>query len=112
MDFSGLKKADGGQTIAEVYANKKSLQAKAVRVRGKVVKYNSEIMGKNWVHLMDGTGTAGANDLTITTADTAKVGDTVLVNGTLALDKDFGYSYKYGVMVENAKVTVEAAAKP
>jgi hypothetical protein len=111
-DFAGLKKAPGGMTVSEIFAGKKNLQSKAVSVRGKVVKYNEQIMGKNWVHLQDGTGAAGSNDLTLTTADTAKVGDTVLVKGTVALDKDFGYNYKYAVMLENAKVTVEAPAKP
>jgi hypothetical protein len=69
-------------------------------------------MNKNWLHVQDGTGAAGANDLTVTTADTAKVGDTVLVTGTLGLMRDFGYGYKYEVLLENSKVTVEAAAKP
>jgi ribosomal protein S17 len=112
IDFSGLKKAEGGVTVAEILAGKTALQGKTVRVRAKVVKYNAEIMNKNWLHLQDGTGAPGANDLTVTTADTAKVGDTVLVNGTLALDKDFGYGYKYAVLVENATLSVEKEAKP
>jgi hypothetical protein len=112
LDFAGLKKAEGGLTVAEIYAKKQSLKGKTVKVRGKVAKYNAEIMGRNWVHLQDGSGTVGSDDLTITTSDTAKVGETVLVSGTLALDKDFGYSYKYPVMLENAKVTVESPGKP
>ena len=64
-------------------------------------------MGKNWIHIQDGTGDAGANDLTVTTDVTANSGDTVLISGTLSLDKDFGYGYAYGVIVEDAEVTVE-----
>jgi len=112
MDFTGLKKPEGGMTVAEVFAAKKASSGKAVRVRGKVVKYNSQIMDRNWIHLRDGTGVPGANDLTVTTADTAKVGDTVLVNGTLVLNKDFGHGYKYEVLLENAKLTVEKGTKP
>lgn len=104
-----IKRADGGQTIQEVYAAATSLSGKAVTVRGKVVKYNAEIMGKNWLHIRDGSGSSENkdNDLTVTTEDTAKVGDTVLVNGNVVTDKDFGAGYKYGVMIGDAKLTVE-----
>lgn len=111
-DFQGISKPKGGRTVAEVYAQKSALASKQVAVRGKVVKYNQQIMGKNWMHLQDGTGAKGANDLTITTADTAQVGDIVLVTGTLALKKDFGYGYKYELLLEDARVTVEQKARP
>ncbi len=107
IDFSGIKKPKDGKTVAEIYKGKKQLTGKKIAVRGKVVKFNSQVMGKNWIHLMDGTGGQGANDLTITTKATAKVGDTVLVRGTLLTDKDFGYGYKYPVIIEDAEVTVE-----
>ena len=80
---------------------------KPVTLRAKVVKYSPQIMGKNWLHLQDGSGAAGSNDLTVTSDVTANVGDTVLVKGPLTLDKDFGYGYKYDVILEDAKVTVE-----
>lgn len=107
VELSGIRKAEGGRTVAEVYADKGKLNGKQVKVRGKVVKYNGSIMGKNWVHLRDGTGTEGSNDLLVTTASEAKVGDTVLATGTVSLNKDFGANYKYSVMLEDAKVVVE-----
>lgn len=103
--ISGVKKAD--KTVAEVYGEKASLAGKKVKVRGKVVKFSPEIMGKNWIHLQDGTGGNGSNDLTVTTKGMAKQGDTVVIEGVIATDKDFGYGYKYGVIVEDANVTVE-----
>ena len=103
LSFKGLKKAAGGETIAEIYKEKAKLSGKEIAVRGKVVKFNPNIMGKNWVHVQDGTG----QDLTVTTNAKAKVGDTVLVKGVLTTDKDFGAGYKYDVIVENGKVTVE-----
>lgn len=103
--FAGIAKAD--QTVAEIYARQSDLMGTVVNVRGKVVKYNSQIMGKNWVHVQDGTGSAGSNDLTATTADGARVGDIVLVSGTITRDKDFGGGYKYSLIIEDAKVTVE-----
>ena len=107
MDFTGLKPAKGGKTVAEIYVGSAKLVGESVTVRGKVVKYNADIMGKNWLHIQDGTGSVGDNDLLITSAGQAKLGDTVLVEGKVAINKDFGSGYKYRVMVEDAKVTVE-----
>jgi len=109
VDLSGITKATGGKTVAEVNAGKADLSGKEVILRGKVVKYNAQIMGKNWLHIQDGSGdaAAGTNDITVTTATEAKVGDTVLLTGKLSLDKDFGYGYKYALIIEDAKVTVE-----
>lgn len=64
-------------------------------------------MGKNWIHVQDGTGSDGTNDLTVTTNAVAAVGNTVLVKGNLSADKDFGFGYKYEVVIEDAAVTVE-----
>ncbi len=107
IDLTGVTKAEGGQTIAEVYAQKAELAGKQITVRGKVVKFSPEIMGKNWLHIQDGTGDAGSNDLTVTTSTSAQMGDTVLITGQLATDKDFGYGYQYDLIVEDAQVTVE-----
>lgn len=103
-----VEKASGAdaRTVAEVYAQRAALKEKAVTIRGKVVKYNEGIMGKNWVHLRDGTGAAGKdNDLTITTGDRTAVGEVVVVKGTLRVDKDFGAGYAYPVIVEDAKIS-------
>ncbi len=107
VELTGIKKAAGGKSIAEIVSGKTELKGKAVKVRGRVVKYNAGIMGKNWLHIQDGTGSAGSNDLTVTTATLVKVGDTVLVSGTVVTDRDFGGGYKYSVIIEDAKVTVE-----
>jgi hypothetical protein len=103
-----VKKAEGadGKTVAEIFAQKTSLKEAPVAVRGKVVKYNSGIMGKNWIHLRDGSGSPEKkdNDITITTLDTAAVGDVVLVRGKLHIDRDFGSGYSYPVIIEDGKV--------
>ncbi|MBI5874437.1 MAG: hypothetical protein HZB81_01070 [Deltaproteobacteria bacterium] len=62
-----ITKAKDGYTVEELYAKKKELSVKNVSVRGKVVKFNAGIMGRNWVHLQDGSGKPGTNDITITT---------------------------------------------
>jgi hypothetical protein len=109
LDLTGIKRAEGGKTILEIFAAASKLAGKPVTVRGKVVKYNAQIMGKNWLHIQDGSGSAGKNDndLTVTTSTPAKVGDTVLVTGNVTTNKDFGAGYKYTVILDDAKVTVE-----
>lgn len=107
VDLTGITAAEGGVTVGDVFSKKAELAGKPVAVRGKVVKFSAEIMGKNWIHVQDGTGEAGANDLTVTTSSTAKVGDTVTVSGVVVTDKDFGYGYAYDVIIEDAEVTVE-----
>jgi hypothetical protein len=107
IDLSGIKVAEGGQTVGDVYAKKAELNGKQVKIRGKVVKFSPSIMGKNWIHIQDGTGEAGANDLTVTTSAEANTGDTVVISGMLTVDKDFGYGYAYDVIVEEAEVTIE-----
>jgi len=98
--------AEGGVTVAKVWADRASLKGKTVTVRGRVVKVNSGILDRNWLHIQDGTGKIddGSHDLTVTTAGTAKVGDIVTVTGRLAIDKDFGAGYAYKVIVEDATI--------
>ena len=105
ISFAGIEAAD--HTVATIYAEKGSLAGKSVRVRGKVVKALSGIMGSNWLHIQDGTGGSGSNDLTVTTDQMAEVGAMVVVEGVLVVDRDFGSGYKYDVIIEKAAVTVE-----
>jgi hypothetical protein len=94
----------GGTTVEGVYANKATLVGKTVVIRGKVVKVNNAILGKNWLHLQDGTGNPGTNDLIVTTNETVNKDDVVVVRGKVTADKDFGAGYKYAVLVEDASV--------
>ncbi|MCX6271830.1 MAG: hypothetical protein NTU44_11530 [Bacteroidetes bacterium] len=95
--------AKGGITIARLFADRNKWVNKEVTVRGQVVKYNPDIMNKNWVHIQDGTNDKGSFDLTVTTQETFKVGDVATFKGIIALDKDFGAGYKYDVILEDAK---------
>lgn len=101
-----VPKAGGpnAHTVAEVMTNPADYKDKPVLIRGKVVKYNPGIMGKNWIHLRDGTGSAASNthDLLVTTTEQAKVGDVLTVKGVLHTDKDFSLGYKYKALVEEA----------
>ena len=101
----GVEKADGGYTVGEIYAKANELGGKEVLISARVVKFSPNIMGTNWLHVQDGSGTDETSDLTVTTDGHAQVGDLVLVKGPLSVDKDFGAGYKYHVIVEGATVT-------
>jgi len=94
-------------TVAQVFAQRDALAGKSVTVRGQVIKFSAQIMDRNWIHLQDGTEHQGLYDLTLTTADTVKVGDVVHVSGVVAIDRDFGAGYRYGLLIEEAKVSVQ-----
>jgi len=107
-DVSGIERVEGGRTVGEVIADRASLSGQEVAVRGKVTKINTGILGRNWLHLADGSvGPDGEQDLMVTTKDVAEVGSTVVVRGAVATDQDFGYGYRYSVLIENAAVTPE-----
>jgi hypothetical protein len=95
-----------GRTVAEIITTRAELKDKAVTVRARVVKFNPAIMGKNWLHVRDGSGSAAANtnDLLVTSSEPAQVGDILTMRGTVRTDKDFGYGYFYGVLVEDANL--------
>jgi hypothetical protein len=103
-----VTKAEGanGRTVAEIHAGGGDLSGKTVSLRGRVVKYNGGIMGRNWIHLQDGSGDAGAgtNDILVTSSDSTTVGEIILIEGTVATNKDFGSGYSYAIIVENARV--------
>lgn len=102
-----VDKATGpnARTVAEVWAQKATIKGAQVTVHGTVVKVNGGIMGRNWLHIQDGSGTAGKDDdLALTSKDMAAVGDVVTVSGAVSTDKDFGAGYSYPVIIEDAKV--------
>jgi hypothetical protein len=99
-----VEKAAGGITIAQLFANPSAYANKTVTIKGKVVKMNSGIMGKNWLHIQDGTKSGEDFDLTVTTIDNVGKDDVVTVTGKIVLNKDFGYGYSYKVLLEDAKV--------
>jgi len=101
-----VPKANGAnaRTVAEITTKAAELKDKPVLVRGKVVKYNAGIMGKNWIHLRDGSGSAAnnTNDILVTSANPTKLGEVLTVQGIVHTDKDFGAGYSYKVLIEEA----------
>ncbi len=103
-----VDKASGpdAYTVSEVHEKSAALNEKTVVVRAKVVKVSEGIMGKNWIHLQDGTGnpTLQTNKLVVTSQELPAVGDVVTVKGTVYKDKDFGSGYRYSVIMEKATI--------
>jgi hypothetical protein len=96
--------AKGGITIKQLFANKKNYAGKTVLIKGQVTKYTPEVMGKNWLHIQDGTEYEGSFDLTVSTNNESKVGDVITLEGKITLDKNLGYGYFYDVLLEDAKL--------
>ena len=98
-----MKPAEDGVTIKQLFDNMNYYKGKTVKVKGKVSKINNGIMGKNWIHIQDGTSSGEDFDLTVTTNDMVGMGQVVTFEGKIATNKDFGYGYSYKVLLEDAK---------
>ncbi len=100
-----LEKKAGEITVGEIFSKRNEFSGKEVEIRGIVVKVNREVMGKNWIHIQDGTNDGEGNfDLTVTSADLADAGDEITLKGKIILNKDFGYGYSYEVIMEDALI--------
>jgi hypothetical protein len=103
-----VEKVDGenGYTVEEIFAKAKELDGKTVRVRVQIVKYNANIMGRNWLHVQDGSGDPMENthDLVVTTKEEVQSPDIVIIEGKLTAEKDFGAGYKYAVIIEDGTI--------
>lgn len=106
-----VAKAQGalGYTIAEIHAKGASLAGKTLRVRGRVVRVTPNVMGKTFVHVRDGSGDRKTKelDLTITTQSTPGLNESVLFEGRLEADVDYGAGYRYPVILQDARVLSE-----
>jgi hypothetical protein len=102
-----IKALPDGKTIAQIYNEKSELNGETVKVKGKVVKFNKQIMKRNWIHIQDGTGDENSYDLAVTSQEDAKVGDVIVVSGKLAVDKNFGSGYFFPVIIEEAEIVKE-----
>lgn len=99
-----VPKATGpnSRTVADIVGKASELKDKPVLLRARVVKYSGGIMGKNWLHVRDGSGSEGSNDLVVTSTMAAAVGDVLTIKGVVRTDKDLGAGYVYKVLVEDA----------
>jgi len=101
-----VAKNANGYTIEELYAKKDALKDKNIKVNAQVVKVSRNIMGKDWIHLQDGSGAAGTDDIIATAVNSnVQVGDMVTADGIVKTNIDLGYGYNFSVLIEEAKFT-------
>jgi hypothetical protein len=105
-----IEKTSGEITVAQVFENRADYANKEIEIRGVVVKVNKQVMGKNWIHIQDGSNNNGNFDLTITSQDLPEINDEVTFKGTIILNKDFGAGYFYEVIMENSAMTNQQKA--
>ena len=96
-----------GITVQQLYDDKSAFNGKVVKVKGQVTKFNKQIMKRNWIHIQDGTGAENEFDLVITSNTDVQVGDIIIAEGKVAVDKDFGAGYFFPVMIEEAQIEKE-----
>ncbi len=101
-ELGSLPRLQDGQTLSELFSNSKKFAGTRVRVIGKVMKINHTIMGKNWIHLEDGTGDQGAYDLTVTSSESVAVGSVVVAEGIFSTNKSFNTGYYIPLLLEDA----------
>jgi hypothetical protein len=99
-----VQPAKGGITIADLFAKKESFAGKTVKITGQVTKYTPGVMGKNWIHIQDGTESNKKFDLAVTSSEETKIGDKVTLEGKISLNKDLGYGYFFDVLMEDATI--------
>jgi len=102
-----ISRPSGVESIAGILENKDRLGGKEILVKGQVIKVNDEVMGRNWIHIQDGTRFGEAFDLTITSREFFTIGQIVTFKGTLNINKDFGAGYFYPVILEDAVLVPE-----
>jgi len=93
----------GGITVGELHSRRKELHGQIVTVRGKVTKVSENIMGKNWIHMKDGTGEGATSDLTITSTGTFRPGLVFTVKGRVDSDVSMGTNYRLPLILQDAE---------
>ncbi|NNE26728.1 MAG: hypothetical protein HKN09_07780, partial [Saprospiraceae bacterium] len=92
---------EGSILIKDLLEQQEELEGEVVQLTGMCTKVNPNIMGRNWVHLKDGS--ADDFDLVITTNQRVMEGETLTMQGVVVLNKDFGAGYRYNLILEEGK---------
>ncbi len=106
-----IARAEGGKTIEELFAERDQLKGKTVILRAEVTKVTRNILGKNWITLQDGTGTAPDDKLTATTSENIHVGGRFIVEGIVRTDVDLGAGYQYKMLLDDARFAPETVSR-
>jgi hypothetical protein len=89
-------------SIAELLKDPQAYEGKVVELTGTCTKVNEGILGRNWLHLKDGS--ADGQDLVMTSSDSADPGSEITIRAIVGLNRDFGAGYSYNVLLEEGKI--------
>jgi hypothetical protein len=92
----------GSMKIADLVKNYKKYTGKTVQISGECVKINPNIMGRNWIHLKDGS--KNDYDLVITSNSYVKEGSIITIKAVVTANKDFGAGYSYDLILEDGEL--------
>jgi hypothetical protein len=92
-------------SLTDLFNDAEKFRNKTIIVKGTVVKINPNILGKNWIHIQDGSkdDDGELHDLTITSEEIFEVDDEITIKGKIILDKNFGAGYIYDVIMEEGE---------
>lgn len=94
--------AQNSVALKDIVAQPNQYAGEVIRVTGKVMKINPNIMNRNWIHIQDGT--ANDYDFVLTAQKTVPVGHTATFEGVLNVNRDFGAGYQYDIILEHAEL--------
>ena len=100
-----IVKLEGSMSIKEVIEQASALEGKEVQLTGECTKLNANIMGRNWIHLKDGS--KDDYDFVVTSDQAIPEGHIVTIKGIVSLNRDFGSGYRYDLLIENASLVRE-----
>lgn len=89
----------GAISIAELVKDPKKYEGHSVQISGTCVKVNLGIMGRNWMHIRDGS--KDDYDLVVTSNAKVSEGSDITIRAVVALNKDFGAGYTYDLILED-----------
>ncbi len=96
----------GTVPIARVLVEAAALSGSEVAVVGMVAKANVNILGRNWVHLLDEEG----RELIATTSSAVPIGEIVLARGRIIANRALASGYFFPVLLEEASLEPVAKA--
>jgi hypothetical protein len=89
-------------SIEQILNSGTKFKNKKIKISGKCVKVNNGIMNRNWAHIIDDKNSS--IDFVITTEENIEVGQTYILEGILAIKKNFGSGYYYEYILENCNL--------
>jgi hypothetical protein len=89
---------NGTMSIESIHENQATLNGKSIAAVGMVSRVSANVMGRNWIHLIDEEG----RELVVTSASTAAPGSIMVARGKLVIGKSFETGYYIPLMVEDA----------